>query len=233
MELKIGYLAVTLFTNLFILLIGYKAINATSSSTKKDKTILLLGLTAWQVFIFAIAQTGIIKSYDFPPVFTLVYILPSFLFTGVFLFRNRNKEWIQSIPAHWIVYFQSFRIAVETLFIFSFAPGIFNVEVTLEGYNFDMVFALTAPVIGFLVYTKKVLSNKVVVIWNYIGLLVLSSVIFLFLTSIYKPEMYGSTTPLLPLESMEYPYVLIAGFLMPVAVFLHVLSILQFSGIRE
>ena len=227
MELKIGYLALTLVTLLFLVIIGYKAINATSSASNKDKTILLLGLGAWQVFIFAIAETGIIKSYDFPPVFALAYILPSFIFTGVFLFRNRNKQWIKSIPEHWIVYFQSFRIVVETLFVFSFAQGIFNVQVTIEGYNFDMVFALTAPIVAFLVYTKKVLSRKVIIIWNCIGLMVLASVIVLFLTSIYKPELYGSATPLLPLEAMEYPYVLIAGFLMPVAVFLHVLSILQ------
>jgi hypothetical protein len=49
------------------------------------------------------------------------------------------------------------------------------------------------------------------------------------MTSIYAPELYGSEIPLLPLEAMGYPYVLIAGFLMPTAVFLHILSIIQVS----
>lgn len=68
-----------------------------------------------------------------------------------------------------------------------------------------MVFALTAPIIAFLVYTKKMLSRKVIIIWNYIGLMALASVIVLFLKSIYKPEMYGSATPLLPLAIYGIP----------------------------
>jgi hypothetical protein len=157
----------------------------------------------------------------------LAFIIPSFVFTGLFLYQNRNKKWIQSIPEHWIVYFQSFRILVETLFVFSLAQGIFNSEVTIEGYNYDMIFGFTAPVIGFLVYTKKILSRKFIIIWNYIGISVLVSVIVIFMISIYAPILFGSETPLLPIESMTYPYVLIAGFLMPTAVFLHVLSIIQ------
>lgn len=227
MGLKIAYLGLTSITVLFLILIGFKAINKTSNNSKKDKTILILGLIAWQLFIFAITSTGILKSYEFPPRFVIAFIIPSFLFTGVFLFRNRNKKWIHSIPEHWIIYFQSFRILVETLFVFSVAQGILHYHVTIEGYNFDMVFAFTAPIIAFLVYNKKVLPKKSILIWNYIGLSVIASIIFVFLTTTYKPEMYGSTIPLLPLEALTYPYVLIAGFLMPVAVFLHILSIIQ------
>lgn len=84
MELKIGYLALTLVTILFLVIIRYKAINASSSASNKDKAILLHGLGIWQVFIFAIAETGILKSYDFPHVFALVYIMPSYIFIGVF-----------------------------------------------------------------------------------------------------------------------------------------------------
>lgn len=90
-----------------------------------------------------------------------------------------------------------------------------------------MIFALTAPIIAFLVYNINVLSRKILIVWNYLGLLILASVIYLFLSSIYKPEIYGSELPLLPLKAFTYPYVLIAGFLMPTAVFLHILSIIQ------
>ena len=53
------------------------------------------------------------------------------------------------------------------------------------------------------------------------------SVIVVFMISIYNPFVFGSNTPLLTMESIMYPYVLIAAFLMPTAVFLDVLSILQ------
>jgi len=227
MILKAAYIGLTLLTNVFLIIIGYKAINSSSRNPKKERAILVLGLILWQLFIFIFSLTDIIRSYEFPPLFAIAFIIPSFIFTGVFLYRNRNKNWIKSIPEHWIIYFQSFRILVETLFVFSVAKGIFNYHVTIEGYNFDMIFAFTAPIITFLVYKIKVLPKKIILVWNYLGLLVLASVIFLFLTSIYKPEIYGSDLPLLPLQAFTYPYVLIAGFLMPVAVFLHILSIIQ------
>ena len=227
MELKIAYLGLTLLTTLFLVIIGLKAINDSSNNPKRDKYILIFTLLIWQIFIYTLSSSGVLVSYEFPPRFAIAFIVPSFIFTGVFLYRSRNKNWIKSIPEHWVIYFQSFRILVEILFVFSVSKGIFNYQVSIEGYNFDMIFAFTAPIIAFLVYNKNLLSREVVLVWNYIGLTVLASVIFLFLTSVFKPEIYGSELPLLPLEALTYPYVLIAGFLMPTAVFLHILSILQ------
>lgn len=227
MELQIAFIGLTILTAVFLVFIGFKAISVTSQSAKKHKAILVSSMVLWHVFILLLSSSDILKSYEFPPRFAIAFILPSFLFTGVFLYRNRNKEWLKSIPEHWIVYFQSFRVLVEILFLLALKKGIFNYHVTLEGYNFDMIFAITAPLIAYSFYNKNLLSRKVVLLWNYLGLTVLASVIFLFITSIYHPQMYGSELSLLPLNSFGYPYVLIAGFLMPAAVFLHVLSIFQ------
>jgi hypothetical protein len=227
MELKLAYIALTMATNIFLIFIGFKAINQNITSHKWHKRILVIGLFLWQGFIYLIASIGILKSYDLPPLFVVFFILPSFVFTGIFLFRSRKKQWIKSIPEHWLVYFQSFRFFVELLFFFSLAQGIYNEQVTIEGYNFDLPFALSAPVLAFLVYHKKVLARRVVLLWNYLGLLILGSIIILFLTSIYTPELYGSQDTLLPLKAMAYPYLLIPSFFMPTAVFLHFLSILQ------
>ena len=229
MMLKLAFIGLTIVTILFLIFIGFKAINNTSPNSIKHKVILVISLFSWQLFIFGLSTTEWIKSYELPPRFAMAFIIPSFIFTGVFLYLNRNKKWIQSIPEHWIVYFQSFRILVEILFVLAVAKGILNYEVSIEGYNFDMVFAFTAPVIGFLVYKLELLPQKAVILWNFIGLAVLASVIFVFITCIYTPQFYGSDLPLLPLVAFTYPYVLIAGFLMPTAVFLHVLSLIQLT----
>jgi len=227
MWLKISYIGLTAATVLFLMIIGFKAIEDSSSNIKKDKITLVIGLLLWQLLIFTIASSGILKTYDFPPRFALAFILPSFIFTGIFLYRNRNEKWINSIPESWIIYFQSYRILVETLFVFTVARGILNPQVTIEGYNVDMIFAFSAPIIAYQVYERGLLPRRFIRTWNYIGLTVIASIIFLFMTSLYKPEIYGSESPLIPLEAFSYPYVLIAGFLMPTAVFLHILSIIQ------
>jgi hypothetical protein len=225
--LEIAFLTLTAFTVLFLFLIGTRAINYSGVKPMKNKVVLVIGLIAWQFYIFIASSFVGMQSYDFPPRFALAFIIPSFAFTGLFLYRNRNEKWIFGIQEHWLVYFQSFRVLVELLFVYALAEGVFNKEVTIEGFNFDMVFAFTAPIMGLLVYRQKVIPRKSLVFWNYIGLAILASVIMVFMISIYTPHIFGSEVPLLPLEAMTYPFVLIAGFLMPTAVFLHILSLIQ------
>lgn len=232
MGLQSAFIGLTLLMNLIIWFIGSTAINKTfenPSKRKKKKTQLILGLALWQVYTFATASSGILDDYGFPPRFALLLIIPLFVFTGIFIYKNRSHQWINSIPKHWLVFYQSFRILIETIFVFSVAQGILNKEVTIEGYNYDMVFAYTAPIIGFLVF-RKLIPRKLTIVWNYLGLAVIASIIFLFMSSLYNPQLFGSETMLLPPQAVKYPYVLVAGFLMPSAVFMHLLSIIQLTG---
>ncbi|NQV53871.1 MAG: hypothetical protein HQ500_11850 [Flavobacteriales bacterium] len=231
LSLKIAYLTLTWAMILLLVFIGNKAINASYADkaiAARKRTLLIAGLVLWQAYTFLITISGVLNNFDFPPRFFLLLILPLFVFTGIFAYQHRNGVWLSSIPLHWLVFFQSFRILVESIFVASVAQGILNPEVTIEGYNFDMIFAFTAPIIGFLTY-RKWISRKLVLLWNYLGLAVIASIIFLFLSSLFNPQLFGSEVALLPAEAVAYPYVLVAGFLMPVAVFVHVLSIVQLS----
>ena len=232
MLLEISYVALMILMNVLIYFIGKYAIDSTSESpseAKKLKTRLAASLGGWQVYLFGIASTGILQNYSPPPRFVIFLVLPAFIFTGIFLSRNKDKRWVQAIPRSWAVYYQTFRILIESLFVFSVAAGTLHYHVTIEGYNFDMIFAFTAPIVGFLVFGRKLLPEVVVKAWNYLGLAVIASIIFLFLTTAMLPEMYGSTEPLLPKEFGMYPYVVVPGFLMPSAVFMHVFSLVQLS----
>ncbi len=227
-NLKLAYLALSALMIFIIAIIGFNAINQSTSkgSSVKKKIILIVGLLTWQAFVFIAAKSGILDNFRFPPRFFLFLILPLFLFTGIFLFKSRNSKWIKYIPKHWLAFYQSFRIFVESIFVASVSNGILNPEVTILGYNYDMIFAYSALLVGFLSY-KNILSNRLLLVWNYLGLAVIASIIFLFQSSVYFPQLFGSDNQLLPIDAVKYPYVLVAGFLMPSAVFMHVLSIVQ------
>ena len=232
MLLKLGYIGLTLLMMIFVISIGFKAINATfidNSVAKKKKQALVIGLTLWQFYIYLVAYSGIIATYELPPRFPLFLIFPVFLFTAVFIYKNRNNAWVKNIKPSTLIYIQIFRVVVETLFVLSISANILPKLVTIEGYNFDMLIGFSAPIIAFLVFNKKLLSKKVAILWNYIGLAVLASVVALFITSSYVPQLHDSEIPLISLEATKYPYVLIAGCLMPLAVFFHILSIVQLS----
>lgn len=100
-----------------------------------------------------------IAGLQLSPRVLIFLVFPAFLFTAVFLISNRNKAWIHNILPHWLIFYQTFRIAIESLFVFSVAKGILPELVTIKGYNFDMLFACTAPIVGYYVYRKSQITD--------------------------------------------------------------------------
>jgi len=234
--LELGYIALTLVMAILVVYgynYGLRKLELNKTTVSKRTLFLIVGLGVWLVYIYFIAKSGFLADYTLPPRFPIFIIFPLFIFTGVVLYKNRKSKMFSAIPVSWAVYFQSFRILVETLFVYTVAKGLMHKEVTIEGYNFDMIFAITAPIIGFLVFNAKKLSKKVAILWNYIGLAVLISVILVFTTTIFFPSLWRSETPIAPPEIVAFPYILVAGFLMPVAVFVHIFSIIQLKKENE
>lgn len=233
MMLKLSYIGLSLLMLIILFSIGNYAINKSVSEqkSKKNKKVMLgFGLLIWQLYVYLLGSSGFLSDFSFPPRFVLLMLLPIFIFIGVFLNRNKKKKWIQTIPPIWLVIYQSFRILIETIFVYTVIAGFLHKNVTIQGYNYDMVFAYTAPIIAFIVYKSKVLPKQLLLAWNYLGLFVIVIIISLFISTIYFPEIYGPNTVLFPKEFGLYPYVLVPGFLMPSAVFIHVLSIIQIKN---
>jgi len=193
----------------------------------KKTALLLFGLIGWQVYIYLTSLTGAYKNMSFPPPFFYMLIIPAFLFTGIFMFINKDKAWIEQIPESWLIYYQAFRVLVESLFVYSIAKNIVHENMTIAGYNYDMVFGASAIVVGLLVFQFKAVPKKFVLAWNYLGLCVIAVIIFIVNSTIYLPELYGADMAPWPADFGLYPYIVVAGFLMPSAVFVHVLSIVQ------
>lgn len=107
MELQLAYIGLSIITILIIFRIGFKAIDGAFGKTpkaRKKKSVLVVTLLLWQLYIFSLAATGILQNFDFPPRFVLLLILPAFIFTGIFIYKNRNNSWLQYIPKSWLVY---------------------------------------------------------------------------------------------------------------------------------
>lgn len=229
MILQLGYLGLTALMVILISIMGKNAISKTvSDEASRQKMLFLLvgGLIFWQLYQLAIGASGFLTDFSLPPKFLFCLVLPAFLFTGIFLAKNKKKDWIMAIPEAWLTYIQSFRIIVETLFVYSVSAGVLHPIVTIEGYNFDMIFGASAIFMWLFTYKIKLLPKSILILWNYLGIAVLISVVFLFVSAVYFPNIWGQTE-MMPKAFATAPYVLVAGFLMPSAIFIHVLSIIR------
>lgn len=195
--------------------------NGLSSSIVTKATLFL---AAWLVFTAGLSLAGIFRVAGIPPRVPVLLVLPTFVFTGFFFFSGRFRHIINNIPAWWPVYFQVFRVAVELLLFGLGQQGRIPRAATFEGYNFDVLIGLTAPVTGWLV-TRNKIGLLALRLWNVAGLGTLAVVVFIFISHAYAPQMWHTDMNILISGFGDFPYTWLAGFLMPVAVFMHVCSL--------
>lgn len=197
--------------------------NATRRRFLVRVVVLLVG---WLGYVSVLSLLGVLKVGGLPPRIPLLLILPVFGFTAYFFASGRFKGIIAAVPPAWVVYTQSFRILVELLLLGLYLNGILPRAATFEGYNYDIVAGLTAPLVAWAGISRGLLPRVGLLLWNIAGCCTLAIIVFVAITHAYFPAMWpGSHLSIADFGS--FPYTLLAGFLMPLAVFLHVLSIVQ------
>lgn len=161
-------------------------------------------------FLFGVSQQPWIHTFDsFPPPALRVFIVLLAL-TTVIAFSPIGRKLAQ-LPLTWLVGFQLFRIPTELLIHQSAVAGIAPVEMTFEGRNFDILTPLLAVILVFLLRQGKV-SNKIVLAWNVLGLLLLMNVVGTAIAAMPHPLQALHTTP--PNVWVTYfPFILLPGIM--------------------
>jgi len=209
---------------LWIVNIAMKRNGTPSPRRNRTMTVIAISVLSWVAIQFAVWKTGFYYDLSLPPRIPLFMILPLFLFTGIFLYRNRNNSILNAIPIYLPIAYQSFRAFIELLFYFTFLRGILPVQVTFEGANYDVLLGISAIFMGLYAYRANA-SKKVLIAWNIIGIGVVAFAAFTFITSFYFPSIWVNTA--VSEEFNQFPYLLLPTFFMPSAIFMHILSIIQ------
>lgn len=218
----------------------YAGVHAVSSKAIADepkrgrfRLYVIVLIAGWLAYVSALSLTGILATKALPPRIPLMLILPCFLFIAWFFRGGRFRDVINATPPGWLVYSQSFRIVVELLLLGLYLEGILPKAGTFEGYNYEIITGITAIAVGYFGTTRKVLPRALLLLWNYMGLATLAIVVFIMVSHVYFPSIYSNPEPLLIADFGAFPYTLLAGFLMPLAVFLHVFSIVKTSSVHS
>jgi len=157
------------------------------------------------------------------PALAIMFPLPFVLLVA---FSRKGMQLLQSVPPHWLVYMQSFRIMVELFLLFAFMAGKLPVQMTFEGRNFDIVTGILALPVGYLLVRKKSYATKLAAAYNVIGILLLLNVLVIAVLSMPTPLRYFMNEPSATLVA-QFPFILLPGVLVPVAYALHIFSLRQ------
>jgi len=209
-----------LTTVLTLLLFHFAVLNSTSDNSVGNAKIILSILSFWLV-IQAVLSLNDFYSADttgIPPRFAFA-IIPPFM-------TKRGLAFIDNLPLLNITCLNMVRIPVEIVLYWLFLHKAVPKLMTFEGRNFDLISGVTAPLIAYLGFTREKLSNKIILYWNVITLLLLLNVLTIGVLS--GPFIFQAFSFLQPdIAVLHFPFVWLPAFIVPLIFFGHLVSIRQ------
>ncbi len=202
--------------------------NARTDTTKKKSTVILFGMLVWLAMQAVLALNGFYKDISTTPPKMLLIVLPP-LATIVMLFiTSPGRNFIDSLPLQTLTWLHTSRIAVELVLYFLFVHGAIPQLMTFEGRNFDIIAGITAPVIAWFGYKKQSFSNKIILAWNIICLLLVLSITINAVLSLPIPfQRFAFEQP--NIAVLYFPFNWLPAFVVPVVIFSHLAAIRQLT----
>lgn len=191
----------------------------------------MLAITGWVAVLGFLSLEGFFTNFkSVPPRILPTLLLP--LVAGILFLRSAPvRDLLGRTPPQWPIYLQSFRILMEIilwlLYLQHRAPAI----MTFEGRNVDILVGVTAIPVAYLCFVRKAWPARVALWWNVAGILILLNVVIHAQLSAPSPFRVFVTDP--PLTFIAYwPYILLPGFLVPLAWLGHAASLMQLARAR-
>lgn len=207
----------------------YYALQKAAWKTGQRNKVMLYtfsGFVLWLAFTGIVAANGFFLQFSAMPPRLLLVLVPPLIFIVVLSFSAPFGRLLQQIPASWLIYIQSFRIVIEIILWMAFVDQVIPVQMTFEGRNFDILAGLTAPVIAYFCFVRKVWPVKIAIAWNIAGLILLANIVIVAILSAPGPFRVFMNEPANTFIA-HLPFVWLPGFVVPVAYWMHILSLKQ------
>ena len=187
---------------------------------------VMLAMTAWVALLGFLSLEGFFTNFSSLPPRILPALLVPLVAGLLFLRSTAARELLARTPLPWPIYLQSFRILMEIilwlLFLQHRAPAI----MTFEGRNVDILVGVTSIPVGYLCFVRKAWPARIAFWWNIGGILILLNVVIHAQLSTPSPFRVFVVDP--PVTFIAYwPYILLPGFLVPLAWLAHAASLIQ------
>ena len=213
-----------------VILIGLKAaLKKTNWEKDKQRKLFqraMIFIVTWIVLISILSIKGFFTDFTtLPPrpALAMLILLPVIF---IIAFSKTGTQLLRVIPQHWVVFMQSFRIAVELLLLMAFINEKIPAQMTFGGRNFDILTGILALPVGYVLAKGKTYVPKLAVAFNIIGLLLLINILVIAVLSMPTPFRYFMNEPANTLVG-RFPFILLPGVLVPIAYTMHIFSLRQ------
>jgi hypothetical protein len=215
-------LSVVLVLSVAVLIIS--AVHARAPALTKKAILFVAG---WLALTTIAGASGVLSNWEARPPRMMILIGASII---TFTFATRGEAFrklLQATPSHWIVGLMTVRIPIELGLWALHREGHVPQHFTFEGRNFDMLAGLTAPFVAYAL-ARGWLSRRGLLIWNVVSLGLLTNIVGMAITTLPGPLQLSWPGPV-PTIVATWPFVWLPSFLVPVALFGHILVFRQLA----
>lgn len=159
----------------------------------------------------------------FPPKVFLFGVFPVLILIAAYFVFFR-KTLIESLSLKVLTLLHVIRIPVELVLLWLFQAGQVPRQMTFEGWNFDILSGLTAPIMYFLAIRNGKVNRPLLIVWNLAALGLLANVVIIAFLSFRSPmQQIAFDQPNVAIT--YFPFIWLPTIVVPVVLFAHLAAL--------
>lgn len=218
-------------TTLATLLLFYWVIkNSADDKVCSRANFISIGLLIWLGLQALITLQGVyISNLEvLPPRLLLFGLLPNIIAILALFLTQKGRAFIDSLPLDKVTAINIVRIPVEFVLLWLSFQKVIPSIMTFEGWNFDILAGLTAPLIIYFGFRKKSIGKNLILFWNVLGFCLLTTIVVIALFSAPFPlQAFAFEQP--NIAVLNFPFSWLPTFIVPIVYFGHLVSIRQLT----
>jgi hypothetical protein len=208
----ITFIVTTLVTAWFLYKAGIKS------------TIIWVILLIWLIIQALLSFRSFYQITDTMPPRLAMMAGPPVLFIILLFLTHKGRIFVDKLNVEALTWLHIIRVPVEIVLLWLFLQGQVPRIMTFEGWNFDIISGITAPVIAWLGFQKRKLGKPMMVAWNIICLGLLVNIVTIAILS--SPVQFQQLAFEQPNVAILYfPFVWLPAFVVPAVLFSHLASL--------
>lgn len=211
---------VTTLTTIWFLMAASKPAGTDSFAYK----VLIFVIPLWLLLTGFLATTGFYREPNaIPPRVFVFGVWPAaFLIAAYFVFFRRT--FIDKLSLRHLTLLHVVRLPVEIVLLWLFQAGQVPQSMTFEGWNFDILSGITAPIVYFLAFRNGGVNRPLLIVWNLIALGLLANIVTIAVLSFQSPmQRLGFDQPNVGVTYL--PFIWLPAIVVPVVLFAHLASL--------
>lgn len=155
------------------------------------------------------------------PIFLIV---PSLLTILVCFIVPHSRHYLLTLNPGWLTFLHVIRLPIELVLFWLFLYNLVPEIMTFNGWNYDVISGITAPIVAYYAYVKKSMQFKWVLIWNVLCLLLLLNIVTIAILSAPTPfQQFAFDRPNMGI--FYFPFVCLPAVVVPIVMLSHIVSI--------